>query len=166
MDSLFERLGALSALSGADLYLRRLTLELAIGGAFIPNRRPDDDESRVRLDDAVEIITGTSVNAAEKELRYAGLSEGLPYIATKDIALNTSVIDYDNGVRIPVGEPGFKVAPSGSVLVCAEGGSAGKKVGLTDRPVCFGNKLYAIVPGPTLSPRYLSYVVKSQAFYA
>jgi hypothetical protein len=166
MDSLFERLGALSALPGAGLYLRRLALELAVGGAFVRNRPPNDDDSRVRLDDAVEILTGTSVNAAEKELRYAGLSEGLPYIATKDVALNTGVIDYDNGVRIPVGEPGFKVAPSGSVLVCAEGGSAGKKVGLTDRPVCFGNKLYAIVPGPTLSPVYLSYVVKSQAFYA
>ena len=165
MDGLFERLRDLSALPGADLYLRRLALELAVGGAFIPNRPMNDDESRVRLDDAVEILTGTSVNAAEKELRYAGLSQGLPYIATKDVALNTGVIDYDNGVRIPVGEPGFKVAPSGSVLICAEGGSAGKKVGLTDRPVCFGNKLYAIVPGSTLSPVYLSYVVKSRGFY-
>lgn len=165
MDGLLERLSGLSALPGAGLYLRRLALELAVGGAFIPNRPPNDQESNVRLDDAVEILTGTSVNAAEKELRYAGLSEGLPYIATKDVALNTGVIEYDNGVRIPVGEPGFKVAPSGSVLVCAEGGSAGKKVGLTDRPVCFGNKLYAIVPGPTLSPVYLSYVLQSRGFY-
>lgn len=165
-DGFFERLGGLSALPGAGLYLRRLALELAVSGAFVPTRSPNADESRVRLDDAVEILTGTSVNAAEKELRYAGLSEGLPYVATKDVALNTGVIDYDNGVRIPVGEPGFKVAPSGSVLVCAEGGSAGKKVGLTDRPVCFGNKLYAIVPGPDLSPVYLGYIVKSRAFYA
>ncbi|RWK44777.1 restriction endonuclease subunit S [Mesorhizobium sp.] len=164
-DGLFERLGGLSALPGAGLYLRRLALELAVSGAFVPNRSPNDDESKIRLDDTVEILTGTSVNAAEKELRYAGLSDGLPYVATKDVALNTGVIDYDNGVRIPVGEPGFKVAPSGSVLVCAEGGSAGKKVGLTDRPVCFGNKLYALVPGPDLSPVYLSYVVKSRAFY-
>lgn len=164
-DPLFERLGGLSALPGAGLYLRRLALELAVSGAFVANRSPSNNKSTIRLDDAVEILTGTSVNAAEKELRYAGLSDGLPYVATKDVALNTGVIDYDNGVRIPVGEPGFKVAPSESVLICAEGGSAGKKVGLTDRPVCFGNKLYAMVPGPDLSPVYLSYVVKSRAFY-
>ncbi|KAB7644140.1 restriction endonuclease subunit S [Polymorphobacter fuscus] len=165
IDALLERLGALSGLPGAGLYLRRLALELAVSGALTPDRPSYDDVSTVRLDEVTEILTGTSVNAAEKELRYAGLSEGLPYIATKDVALNTGVIDYENGVRIPVGEPGFKVAPAGSVLICAEGGSAGKKVGLVDRPVCFGNKLYAVFPGPLLSPMYLSYIARSRAFY-
>lgn len=165
MNLLFERLSGLSTLPGADRYLHRLALELAVSGAFIADRSPRKVENKFRLDDAVELLTGTSINAAEKELRYAGLTDGLPYIATKDVALNTGVIDYDNGVRIPVGEAGFKVAPAGSVLICAEGGSAGKKVGLTDRPVCFGNKLYALIPGPTLLPVYLSYVLRSQEFY-
>jgi hypothetical protein len=165
MKGLFERLAGLNALPGAGLSLRQLIIELAVSGALLPNRSAISDRAESRLDNAAEILTGTSVNAAEKELRYAGLSDGLPYIATKDVALHTGIIDYDNGVRIPIDESGFKVAPAGSVLVCAEGGSAGKKIGLIDRPVCFGNKLYAIVPGPTLLPLYLSYVVKSRAFY-
>jgi hypothetical protein len=166
MDPLFERLGGLSVIPGADLHLRRIALEMAVSGAFVRKRSRRKADSRVKLEDAVQIFTGTSINATEKELRYAGLSDGLPYIATKDVALNTGVIDYENGVRIPVDEPGFKVAPAGSVLVCSEGGSAGKKIGLTDRPVCFGNKLYAIIPGPNLLPLFLSYIVQSQDFFS
>ncbi|MFM0244114.1 restriction endonuclease subunit S [Paraburkholderia sediminicola] len=166
VSELFKRLGSLSALPGADRYLHQLALELAVGGAFVGGHAPARTENRLRLDDVVQLLTGTSVNAAEKELRYVGLTDGLPYIATKDVALNTGAIDYDNGVRIPEGEAGFKVAPTGSVLICAEGGSAGRKVGITDQPVCFGNKLYALVAGPNVLPVYLSYVLRSQDFYA
>lgn len=165
IDVLYERIDDLSALPEAGLYLRRFALEMAVSGAFASKGTSSGLADRVRLGDVTEVLTGTSVNAAEKELRYAGLSVGLPYIATKDIAANTGLIEYDNGIRIPVSEAGFKVAPSGTVLVCSEGGSAGKKVALTDRPVCFGNKLYAVVSGPKLSPVYLSYVVSSREFY-
>jgi type I restriction enzyme S subunit len=161
---LYDRLAELSELPDAHLHLRRLVLELAVQGAFVPSASGAAAQL-TRLGDASEILTGTSINAAEKELRYAGLTDGFPYIATKDVALNSGVIDYENGVRIPSDESGFKVAPTGSILVCAEGGSAGRKIGLTDRPVCFGNKLYAVVPGDGLIPLYLSYVIRSQTFY-
>ncbi|MBN8850047.1 MAG: restriction endonuclease subunit S [Sphingomonas sp.] len=161
---LYDRLADLSELPDAHLHLRRLVLELAVQGAFVPGA-DTSPAPLVRVGDVSEILTGTSVNAAEKELRYAGLTDGFPYIATKDVALNSGVIDYENGVKIPCDEIGFKVAPAGSVLVCAEGGSAGKKIGLTDRPVCFGNKLYAIVPNDGLIPLYLNQVIRSNSFY-
>ena len=36
---------------------------------------------------------------------------------------------------------GFKIAPKNAVLLCIEGGSAGRKIGVTREDVCFGNKL-------------------------
>lgn len=50
-------------------------------------------------------------------------------------------IDYDNGVKIPKELEKFRVAPQGSVLLCIEGGSAGRKIGILNHDVCFGNKL-------------------------
>ena len=74
----------------------------------------------------------------------SGLETGYPYIATKDVGYSFDKIDHNNGVRIPFDEPKFKVARRGTVLICSEGGSAGKKMGLLEEDCCFGNKLYAI----------------------
>ena len=84
---LYDRLADLSELPDAHLHLRRLVLELAVQGAFVPGA-DTSPAPLVRVGDVSEILTGTSVNAAEKELRYAGLTDGFPYIATKDVALN------------------------------------------------------------------------------
>jgi hypothetical protein len=166
ISSLLDRMAGLSSLPGAGRALRTLVLELAIDGAFAEDRKHPRVIDRRPLHEVCQILTGTSVNASEKAIRYAGLSGGLPYIATKDVELSDGAINYNNGVRIPVDEPGFKVAPPGTVFVCAEGGSAGKKIGLTDRPVCFGNKLFAVVPGAELLPAYLEKVVRTRAFFA
>jgi type I restriction enzyme S subunit len=96
----------------------------------------------VRLGSVGNIFNGNSINAAEKEAKYAG-AEGLPYIATKDVGYGFDPLDYENGIYIPLDEAKFRVAHQGAVLICAEGGSAGKKCGLTDRDICFGNKLFA-----------------------
>lgn len=47
-------------------------------------------------------------------------------------------------MKIPFNETKFKRAQKDAVLICSEGGSAGRKVGITDREICFGNKLFAI----------------------
>ena len=91
------------------------------------------------LGSCCEMYTGNSISESVKKAKYAGLKEGYDYIATKDVAFEHT-IEYDNGVRIPVDE-GFRIAYSGSVLMCIEGGSAGRKIGILDRDVCFGNKL-------------------------
>lgn len=91
------------------------------------------------LGSCCEMYTGNSISRSEKSAKYAGLAEGYDYIATKDVSFEQK-IEYDNGVRIPF-DSTFKRAYKDSVLMCIEGGSAGRKIGILDRDVCFGNKL-------------------------
>ncbi|EOG2575562.1 restriction endonuclease subunit S [Campylobacter upsaliensis] len=95
----------------------------------------------VKLGDICEILTGDSINATEKEKNFTHQTSGLNYIATKDLANDTS-ITYENGIKIPDEFlPSFKIAKANSTLLCIEGGSAGRKVGFLKENVCFGNKL-------------------------
>ena len=105
----------------------------------IPFSIPDSWEW-VRINTVCDVYTGNSINKKEKETKYTGLTEGYNYIGTKDVGFDNS-IDYDNGVKIPKDLEKFKIAPSESVLLCIEGGSAGRKIGITNQDVCFGNKL-------------------------
>ncbi|MGE8450227.1 MAG: restriction endonuclease subunit S [Pseudomonadales bacterium] len=119
----------------------------------------------VRLGAIGNIFNGNSINAFEKESKYAGV-EGLPYIATKDVGYGFEPLDYDNGICIPRDEEKFRIAHQGAVLICAEGGSAGKKCGLTDRDICFGNKLFANELYGQIPSRFILYVYLSPAFRA
>ncbi|HEC1544494.1 TPA: restriction endonuclease subunit S [Campylobacter upsaliensis] len=95
----------------------------------------------VKLGDICEIFTGDSINATEKEKNFTHQTSGLNYIATKDLANDTS-ITYENGIKIPDEFlSSFKIAKANSTLLCIEGGSAGRKVGFLKENVCFGNKL-------------------------
>ena len=72
---------------------------------------------------------------------------------------------YENGLRVPLDDPNFKVAHANAVLICAEGGSAGRKIGITDRAICFGNKLYANEVWAGIDHRYIFYVYQSPTFF-
>ena len=96
-----------------------------------------------KLGEVAKIYNGNSINANVKKERYSNVKSGFPFIATKDVG-NDSEVDYENGIRIPFEEAGFKVARKDTVLICAEGGSAGKKKCILNEDVCFGNKLFAI----------------------
>ncbi|WP_454776666.1 restriction endonuclease subunit S [Janthinobacterium tructae] len=119
----------------------------------------------VRLGTVGNIFNGNSINASEKEAKYAG-TQGLPYIATKDVGYGFDPLDYENGICIPANEDKFRVAHEGAVLLCAEGGSAGKKCGVTNRDICFGNKLFANELLGKISSRYILYVYLSPLFRA
>ena len=108
-----------------------------------------------------KIETGNSVNSHVKEKKYKNLRTGYPYIGTKDIEEN-NLINYENGVRIPLGE-NFKIAKKNSVLLCIEGGSAGRKIGITNRDVCFGNKL-AKFYSHNINPFYILFFLMSEKF--
>ena len=117
-----------------------------------------------KLGDVAKIYNGNSINAEEKEKKYKGV-DGRNYIGTKDIDFDCSV-NYNNGVRIPYGEEKFKIAPAGSVLVCAEGGSAGKKSAFITEDVCFGNKLFAITNNQGLfDGKYVFYYTRYKRFF-
>ncbi len=116
----------------------------------------------VRLGEVCEIYTGNSINAEIKNKKYTNLKQGYNYIATKDVNFNT-IIDYDNGVKIPFNEINFKIAQKNTTLICVEGGSAGRKIGFLNQDVCFGNKLCNI-KGYLLYNQYLFYFAQSPIF--
>ncbi len=111
-----------------------------------------------------KIFSGNSINASVKEKKYLNQPDGLPYIATKDVGYDT-IVDYDNGIKIPISEQSsFRVAPKNSILICAEGGSAGRKMGRTNQSICFVNKLFALsVDNETLS-KYVFYWYHTDLF--
>lgn len=119
-----------------------------------------------RLGDLSDIFNGNSINASEKKLRYEKVIDGYPYIATKDIGYGFENVDYENGVKIPFNEDKFKIISEGTALICAEGGSAGKKCGIVDRDVAFGNKMYAFKAfGGLILPEFVLYNYLSKQFY-
>ena len=118
-----------------------------------------------RLGTIGNIFNGNSINATEKEAKYSRV-DGFPYIATKDVGYGFDPFDYCNGIYIPFAESKFRVAHEGAVLICAEGGSAGRKCGLTDRDICFGNKLFANEPYGKISSRFLLCIYLSPDFRA
>jgi len=117
-----------------------------------------------KLSEIGKVFNGNSINEKVKKEKYTGLDEGFPFIATKDVGFD-SIIDYENGVKIPFTEKAqFKVAPSNTPLICAEGGSAGRKIGYTNQDVCFGNKLFALVPIKNVDSKFLFYYYFSSSF--
>lgn len=118
----------------------------------------------VKLGEIAEIYNGNTVSDENKKRLIALPNTGLAFIATKDVGFD-GVINYDNGINIPRVEAGdFKVARKDAVLVCAEGGSAGRKIGHIDRDVHFGNKLFALNASSAVLPRYLYHYCLSEDF--
>ncbi|MGM9579842.1 MAG: restriction endonuclease subunit S [Anaerovibrio sp.] len=119
----------------------------------------------VRLGDIAEIYNGNSINKKVKQEKYTGVDDGYNFIATKDVGFDGTV-NYNNGVKIPFEESGFKTAPSNAVFVCSEGGSAGKKTAIISQEVCFGNKLYAIVSkNKSFIGKYFYYYTRYKEFF-
>ena len=93
------------------------------------------------LSTIANIFNGDSINEQEKAQKYYGQAIGYNYIGTKDVNFNHT-INYNNGVKIPY-DTSFKIAHKNTPLLCSEGGSAGRKIGILEEDVCFGNKLCA-----------------------
>lgn len=117
-----------------------------------------------KLGEIGKVYNGNSINEQVKKDNYADLADGIPFIATKDISYEGE-IDYENGIKIPFKEKdAFKIAHENTVLICAEGGSAGRKIGFTNREVCFGNKLFALDTKYNISSRYVYLYYFSASF--
>ena len=117
-----------------------------------------------KLSDIAIIYNGNSINKTVKQQNYMKDVPGWNYIGTKDVGFDGTVT-YKTGVIIPFTETKFRTAPAGTVFVCSEGGSAGKKTALIQEEVCFGNKLYAIVNRDNIFiPKYVYYYTRYEAF--
>ncbi|MBI4650886.1 restriction endonuclease subunit S [Candidatus Desantisbacteria bacterium] len=110
------------------------------------------------------IFNGDSLNSKQKEC-YSNCKNGLPYISTKHVGYGSKITNYKVEMKIPYDEPKFRIAHSNSVLICSEGGSAGKKIGLIDRDICFGNKLYANETFLGITPNYIYYFYQTPFFF-
>lgn len=118
------------------------------------------DWSLSKLKYKCKMYNGDSISDRDKD-KYTTRTE-VPYIATKDVDLQSCTVDYENGLYVSM-DSQFKIAPSGSVLLCIEGGSAGKKKALVDRDVAFVNKLCAFV-ATSINQKYLFYYLCSDIF--
>jgi len=117
----------------------------------------------VRLASIANLYTGNSISETEKRAKYTSVA-GKEYIGTKDVGFDHE-INYANGVAIPSTHlPDFRIAPSGSVLMCIEGGSAGRKIAILEKEVCFGNKLCCFAPYADIA-RYIYYYLQSPTFF-
>lgn len=115
------------------------------------------------LGEICQITNGNSIPTKIKEKKFTGIS-GMPYIATKDISFEGAV-NYDNGISISDDElKKFKISPKESILICAEGGSAGRKIAYIDRNCCFVNKLFSIKTSSKILPKFVFYYLKSNIF--
>ena len=117
-----------------------------------------------RLGNTGRIFNGNSVSESGKA-ELAKVEAGLPFIATKDVGYGRDALAYDNGLKVLPGDTRFKIAHANAVLICAEGGSAGRKIGLTDRDICFGNKLFANEVCVGIHHRYIFYVYQAPTFF-
>ncbi len=115
-----------------------------------------------RIKNYCNIYTGNSISDSEKD-KFVYTDGSIPYISTKDINAYNHIIDYDNGMYVDLSKNQFKIAPENSVLLCIEGGSAGKKIGFIDKKVCFVNKLccFSDFEG---NPKFLYYYLQSDSF--
>jgi len=115
-----------------------------------------------RVKDCFNLFTGNSIS--DKGL-FERKENSIDYVSTKDIDFETGKITYDNGVYIPIEDKGFKLAKANSILICIEGANAGKKIGFTEKDICFVNKLCAIKSKSKNNiDKYLFYYTQSLLF--
>ena len=115
-----------------------------------------------RLSYVANIYTGNSISETEKKAKYTNVA-GRYYIGTKDVGFDNKIF-YNNGIAIPRKyEQEFRIAPKHSILMCIEGGSAGRKIAILNQDVCFGNKLCCFSPFAGIE-RYIYYYLQSPSF--
>jgi len=119
---------------------------------------------RVPLKYIYYVQNGNSLSAefiAENNLLT---TDGIDFIATKDVDTYSGV-NMESEIKIPEFlRLQFRIASKGSVLICSEGGSAGKKFAVTNRDVHYGNKLFSCTPRNELSADILYYFFHTQEF--
>ena len=137
------------------------TVKLKDSGIEWIRKIPEHWEAK-RLKDKYNLFTGNSIS--DKSL-FENKINSLDYVSTKDIDIETGQIMYDNGVYIPKNVKSFKIAKANSILLCLEGGSAGKKVGFNTKDICFVNKLCSM-KGKTknVNEKYQFYCIQSPVF--
>lgn len=141
--------------------LRAAILQAAMQGSLTDYDGESWNESKI--EDVCELCTGNSISENVKKAKYMKVVEGRNYIGTKDLLFDHS-FNYENGVKIPFDEKNFRIANRGDILLCIEGGSAGRKIGILEEDVNYGNKLCRFSPNNKLNNRFLYFYIQSPLF--
>lgn len=141
--------------------LRAAILQAAMQGSLTDSDGESWNESKI--EDVCESCTGNSISENVKKAKYMKVVEGRNYIGTKDLLFDHS-FNYENGVKIPFDETSFRIANRGDILLCIEGGSAGRKIGILEEDVNYGNKLCRFSPNDKLNNIFLYFYIQSPLF--
>lgn len=121
--------------------------------------------SSTKLKRFVDIYTGNSISDGKKDEYMIQSKNTIPYISTKDIELGTNKVNYFNDMYVDIEtNKNFKIANKGDILLCIEGGSAGKKIARLDYDVCFVNKLCCFKGNDKVYNDFLYYYLQSDLF--
>ena len=118
----------------------------------------------IKLKFLSKVKNGNSLNPKEKEKYSKSKDKSRSYVSTVDVDIKNFTIDYHGKFKIPAEEKKFRIAKKNSILFCLEGGSYGKKIGILNRDVFFGNKLINIDAVYKIENIYLYYYMQSTKF--
>ena len=118
---------------------------------------------RKKIKSIANIYNGDSLSPDMKAKFSINTDCSNPYVSSKDIDVDTSTLSYETGLSIPLSFSKYKLAPKNSVLLCIEGGSAGRKIAFTETEVNFVNKL-ACFYSRNINNKFIFYYLKSQSF--
>ncbi len=111
----------------------------------------------------VLLYNGNSISDSEKD-KYEDSYNAIPYIPTRAIDVVMCLVDYNNGMYVKQNDYSFKRAQQFDILLCIEGGSAGKKKCYLDQEVAFGNKLCCFHSKNNIYGKFLFYTLCSNGF--
>ncbi|MEG0873414.1 MAG: restriction endonuclease subunit S, partial [Clostridia bacterium] len=121
--------------------------------------------SSIKLKRFIGIYTGNSISDGDKDKYTIQNENTIPYISTKDIEAGSNKVDYYNDMYIDIlKNPKFKIADKNSILLCIEGGSAGKKITQVNQRVCFVNKLCCFNPSKEYNKQFVYFYLQSDLF--
>jgi type I restriction enzyme S subunit len=119
---------------------------------------------RIKLKYLCSIQSGNSLSPEFIEEHDLLLAQGRPFVSTSEVNY-IGEIGEDTEISIPEYlQLDFRTAIPGDVLVCSEGGSAGRKFAIVQNTSHYGNKLFACRPNEHVQPFFLFYFFFSHYF--
>lgn len=118
-----------------------------------------DDWRVIKNKFVVDLYTGNSIKDEEKDL-YTDEENSDIYISSKNINVDTGELILNDILHVSKDDNTFVRAYPNDILMCIEGGSAGRKKTRLSQTVTFVNKLCCFHP-TGISSEYLYYILQS-----
>lgn len=118
------------------------------------------DWSQVRLEDAGTWLSGGTPRTSNSE--YWG--GDIPWISAKSLTA-FHLNDSDRRVTQLGAENGTRIVPRGAIIMVVRGMSLKTefRMGITGRPLAFGQDCKALIAGPDIDPMFLAYAIRARS---